>query len=392
MHDLLLAVSIMCVVILLLIVLLKKLRQPYPIAYILAGFLLGPQAGRVFTGSDDIASLGEIGVLLLMFFLGMEIEIPDNRSLLLQPLIAQGAKMLLSIACVWGAGLYLRWPMGNMLILAILLIFNSTAVVSEFLRSNGELHTMMGKVVLNILLLQDILLAPAFTFFRIMGNEPVRPGPFIASIAGCILIFLLLRAVRNRNLFQLPVWSELERDHDLQVFTGAFICIGFALLASYMGLSGPVGSFAAGIYLGRTRAFHWLGQVLRPFKVFFVALFFLSIGLMLDLRYIGEHYMFIGAVSILVLFINSILSAVVFRFLHYSRADSLYAGALLSQTGELGLLACSIAYKAGIINEGFFKAALAITGMTLLLSTAWMGFLRRFIYVRKWSGPGKTAG
>ena len=381
----------MCVVILLLIVLLKKLRQPYPIAYIVAGFLLGPQAGQVFTGADNITSLGEIGVLLLMFFLGMEIEVPDNRSLLLQPLIAQGTKMLLSIACIWVAGLILHWRPGNMLILAILLIFNSTAVVSEFLRSNNELNTMIGKVVLNILLLQDIMLAPAFTFFRIMGKEPIQTVPFIASIAGCILLFLLLRAVRNRNLFQLPVWRDLERDHDLQVFTGAFICIGFALVATYMGLSGPVGSFAAGIYLGRTRVFHWLGQVLRPFKVFFVALFFLSIGLMLDLRYIREHYLLIGGVSILVLFINSILSAAVFRLLHYSLADSFYAGALLSQTGELGLLACSIAYKAGIINEGFFKAALAITGLSLLLSTAWISVLRRFIYAWKFSKPIKVS-
>jgi CPA2 family monovalent cation:H+ antiporter-2 len=157
-------------------------------------------------------------------------------------------------------------------------------------------------------------------------------------------------------------------------------------LASYVGLSGPVGSFAAGIYIGRTTVFHWLGDVLKPFKVFFVALFFISIGLMLDASYIKEHGTFLLALTLLILIINSLLSAIVFRLLRYSWQDSLYAGALLSQIGELGLLACSIAHKTGIIDEGFFKTALAVTGLSLLLSTVWVTVLRRLTRSGRSSG------
>src|SRR5258708_561856 len=171
----------------------------------------------------------------------------------------------------------------------------------------------------------------------------------------------------------------MERDHDLQVFTGVFICLVFALLASSAGLSGPIGSFAAGIYISRANAFHWLGNVLRPFKVFFVALFFVSVGLMLDVNYIKENYTIILAITILFMLINSLLSAIIFRLLGYSWQNSLSAGALLSQTGELGLLACSIAYRTGIINESFFKMTFAVTGLTLLFSTVWMMILRRLI-------------
>jgi len=379
MPDLLFPVSSLCVVILLLIVLLKNLHQPYPVAYILAGFILGPGAARVFTGPDNISALGAIGVLLLMFFLGMEIEIPDQRSLLLQPIIAQGVKTVLGFTCALLTGLLLHWNRGNTLILAVLLIFNSTAVVSEFLRKTGQMNTETGKIVLNILLLQDIMIAPAFTLFRLMAGPAIAPAELIASIGACIIIFLLLKAIRNRNLLQLPIWKEWQQDHDLQVFAGAFICFGFASLASLAGLSGPIGSFVAGIYIGRTKALHWLGNALKSFKVFFVALFFVSIGLMLDLSYIKANILTILTITVLILLINSLLSAVVFRVLHYSWHNSLYAGALLSQTGELGLLACSIAYKAGIIEESFFKTALAVTGLTLLLSTAWMAILGRLI-------------
>lgn len=369
--------------ILLLIVILKKVRQPYLIAYILAGLLLGPHVFGVFTNPGQISALGEIGVLLLMFFLGMEIEVPDNKSLLLKPIIAQGIKSLLSIGVAVALGNWLGWNLGAILLLAVLLIFNSTAVVSEFLRKNGDLHTTTGKTVLNILLLQDIMLAPVFTLLQVMGNGHQELRHFIPAIIGCCLLFLLLRAIRNRNLFQLPVIKEMERDHELQVFAGTFLCLGFALLASWAGLTGPVGSFAAGIFIGRTKAFYWLEKVLQPFKVFFVALFFVSVGLMFDLSYLRENYRAILMITLLVMLINSLLSAIVFRFLSYSWKNSIYAGALLSQTGELGILACSLAYNMGMINMDVFKTALAVTGLSLLFSTIWMTVLRKFIYTYK---------
>jgi CPA2 family monovalent cation:H+ antiporter-2 len=383
MEGLLFPFSVMCLLILLLIFLLKKLNQPYPVAYILAGFLLGPGATGIFTGPGTISALGEIGVLLLMFFLGMEIEIPDQRSLLLQPVIGQGVRTGLCLICALLTGAALHWPPGNMLVMTIVLLFNSTAIVSEFLRKTGELQTAIGKMVLNILLLQDIMLAPSFTLFHFMDHRELDTPKLVASIAGCVLLFLLLRSIRNKSLFQLPFWKEMERDHDLQVFTGACICLGFALLAAEVGLSAPIGSFAAGIYIGRTVAFHWLGDVLKPFKVFFVALFFISLGLMLDSTYIYDHWVIILTMVLAVMLINSVLSAFVFRLLGYSVPDSLYGGALLSQTGELGLLACAITYKAQIIDETFFNLALAVTGLTFLFSSVWMTVMRKLINSRK---------
>lgn len=383
MHDVLFAVSVMCLLILLLIFLLKKLRQPYLIAYVIAGMVLGPYATGIFSDPENIASLGEVGILLLMFFLGVEIDIPDNKSVLRKPLIAQGIKTLLGFLFAFFTGKWLGWSSGYILLLTVLLTFNSTAVVSEFLRSNNELYTAIGMTVLNMLLLQDIMLGPAFTFFQFLKGDSFNFTRTAPAVVACLLIFLLLKAIRNRNLFQLKLFREMKMDHELQVFAGMFICLGFALLASFAGLTPAIGSFVAGVYIGRTNAFHWLENVLRPFKIFFVALFFVSVGLMLDLPYIREHYLFILLMGAAVLLINSLLTAVVFRCLRFSVKESIYAGALLSQTGEFGLLACSLAYQLGIINHDFFKSALAITGLSLLLSTIWMTTLRKLIYGKK---------
>ncbi|WP_299466210.1 cation:proton antiporter [Mucilaginibacter sp.] len=373
----------MSLLILLLIFLLKRLNQPYLVAYILAGVLLGPHMAGVFTDNSTISSLGEIGILLLMFFLGMEMELADQKSLLLQPLIAQGMKIIFSLLMVFALGGWLHWSQGQVILLAAVLIFNSTAVVSTFLKKNRELHTDAGQLTLNILLLQDVLLAPVLTLFQFLGNRHVSVIRLVSSAVCCVLLFLLLRAIRNRNLYQWPLWRDIGRDHELQVFTGALICFGFALLADKAGLSGPVGSFAAGIYIGRTHAFRWLEKALRPFQVFFTALFFVSIGLTLDLPYLKANCWLIGSATLLLLLSNSLLSSLVFRLLKLPWKSSLYAGALLSLPGEFGILACSLAYRLGMIDAGFFKAGIAVTALSLLCATLWLTLLRRLIYAGK---------
>lgn len=372
-------ICVLCLVILALIALLRRWRQPDLVAYILAGLVLGPGVVGMFAPGEGPAALGEIGILLLMFFLGLEIEIPDRRTLLWRPMVAQGVKMVLAVVCGWLAGALLDWTWPNRLLLAVLLTFNSTAVVSEYMRRTGELEMETGRMVLNMLLLQDVLVAPVFAFFQWAGRSEAKWGTLAASAAVAGVLFVLLRAIRNRDIWSWRGWRSLEGDHDLQVFAGALLCLGCAWVSSRVGLSAPIGSFAAGLWLGRAKGFHWLGQVLRPFKVFFVALYFVSVGLLLDVRYIGGHWWSILGVTGAVLVMNSGLSALVFRLLGMEWRECWRAGALLSQTGELGLLACSIAAASGMIDQGVYKLCVAVTGLALLLSTTWAAALRRIL-------------
>lgn len=377
MGDMLARVSVLCLVILLLIALMRRWRQPYLVAYILAGLVLGPGVTGVFAPEGVPTALGELGILLLMFFLGLEIDIPGSGTLLWRPMVAQGVKMILAAACGWLVGACLGWTWENRLLLSVLLTFNSTAVVSEYMRRTGELEADTGRMVLNILLLQDVLIAPVFAFFQWAGRPAPQWGTLAGSAVAAVALFFLLSAIRNRDIWSWRDWRILEADHDLQVFLAALLCLGCAWLASWVGLSAPIGSFAAGLWLGRTKGFQWLGHVLKPFKVFFVALYFVSVGLMLDVQYIGAHWWSIIGVTGAVLIINSFLSAVVFRLLGMGWQESWLAGALLSQTGELGLLACTIAASSGMIDHGLYKLCVAVTGLSLLLSTGWSSVLRR---------------
>lgn len=381
MNTLLLSLSQICLIILALMFVLRKVKQPYMVAYMLAGVLLGPHVTGAITQVHEIEAIGEVGILLLMFFLGMEIDIPDNRNQLTQPLAMQGVRMILAFIFALIAGMPAGWSAANIALLALLFMFNSTAVVTEYLRKNNELSGPLGKSILNILVLQDILLAPAMTLLQFLGKEQVTFQRLIGPVAGSILIVMLFRFIRNRHLLKLPLLPrDIHRDHDLQVFCGLLICLGFGVAAAASGLSSALGSFVAGIFIGRMKAFRWLESALRPFKIFFTALFFLSVGLRLDLAYVASAYGDVLAGTLLILFSNSILSAIAFRTLKYSWKDSFYGGALLSQIGEFGILVLTLAQQMRVISYGFFKAGIAITALTLLLSTLWISVFRRLFF------------
>ena len=365
------SVCILCITTLGMMFLLKKLKQPYLIAYLIAGILLGPYALKLFTRPEEIEMVGEIGILLLMFFVGMEINIPNKKSLIIKPLLAQGIKILLSLLFAYFIGRFLGLDYKSIVLIAMLFTFNSTAVVVEFLKKHGTIHTAFGIVILNILLLQDLLLAPALTVLKFWNGEDFSLLNLIFPLAICLAIFFIFRKIRHFREIRFSS-SFLENDHDLQVFSGLFICLGFGLLAEVMGMSAALGSFMAGVLVGKMKVFHWLEHSLLPFKIFFVSLFFVSIGLRMDIPYLLSNYKLIILGTLVVLISNSIMSAIFFRALNFKWKDSLYGGALLSQTGEFGILALSIAYKTNIVEYELYKAGLGITCLSLLFSTLWI--------------------
>jgi CPA2 family monovalent cation:H+ antiporter-2 len=378
MNTVLSTISLACLVILLLIFLLKKIGQPYLVAYMIAGILLRPITSNLLPANLEIEQVGQLGLLFLMFFLGIEMKIPDERSLLLKPVIAQSIKILLSCGFAFFLGYLFQLNIYCTLTLAALFNFNSTAIVGEYLTRNNELSSAFGTIILNMLLLQDLMVAPTTALFRFMGPGTTSISKLIIALIVCLAIIILLHAVRHRTFLQAKALNGLKNDHDLQVFLGLLLSLGFGVLAEMAGLSSAIGSFVAGLCIGRTKAFDWLDHALKPFRIFFVALFFMSIGLQFDIEYLFEHAGIILGGALLVLISNSALSATVFRLLGYNWQQSLYAGALLAHTGEFGLLTCSLAYNLHVIDSLFYKTTIAITGTTLILSATWINVLKLF--------------
>lgn len=380
MNELLWQVCILCLTTLGMMFMLKRFNQPYLIAYIIVGVVLGPHISGVFTNPDEAETTGEIGILLLMFFLGMEINVPNHNSMLVKSVVAQIIKIILSIGYAFLVGYFADLSLKSIILIAVLFVFNSTAVVSEFLNKHDKLKTTFGLTVLNILIFQDLLLAPVLTLLKAWKVNDFRFVNILFPVILCFLIFLILKRIRNIQEIKLPkFFASIETDHDLQVFAGLFICLISGLVAEMAGMSSALGSFMAGVIVGKVKTFGWLEHSLVPFKVFFVTLFFVSIGLRLDIPYLFSNISIIFLGTFFVLISNSLMSAITFRLLKFDWKESWYGGALLSQTGEFGILALSVAYKSGIIEYSLYKTGLGITCLSLLLSTIWIAILDRFI-------------
>ena len=171
----------------------------------------------------------------------------------------------------------------------------------------------------------------------------------------------------------------------MQVFAAICICFGAALITGFLGLSTALGAFLAGIMISSTKEINWIKGHLGSFRIFFMALFFVSIGMMIDFQFIIAYKVILIVLTFLALLINTIINAVIFRFLGKSWREGLYIGALLSQISEFSFVLAAIGLQVNIINYFSYKVTVALIAVTILLALGGLLFLRIDLREVNWS-------
>jgi CPA2 family monovalent cation:H+ antiporter-2 len=213
-----------------------------------------------------------------------------------------------------------------------------------------------------------------------LGEKKLSLYTIIWLIASLILITFLLRKIFLKNRINLSFPRSLESDHELQVFVGLLFCFGFAWLTQAINLSAAVGGFIAGIFISQSNSMQWLEQHLAPFRVFFLSLFFMSIGLQINIDFLTKHAGMVLLIVLVILTVNSAINALVFRLLKESWRNSIYAGALLSQIGEFSLVIAMVAKSQQMVPDFWYQLTLAVVSVTMLMTAIWINIIRRFIY------------
>ncbi|HLL43141.1 MAG TPA: cation:proton antiporter [Segetibacter sp.] len=372
-------VAMLAAVISLLILFLKKFRQPYLIAYSLAGLLLGPYVLGIIKNQQVVESFGEVGILLYMLFLGIELKWPQNTSFIWKPVLFQLIKSVISLLAALLAIYLLHLHLATALVLSFILMLNNTSVATEYLKSNHAHKTEFGVLILSVLIIQDIAFTPLLSLLRFL-HKPVGMWQVLAiSVLTVFVTWLILRVNKIQEL-KIPFESFIKNDHDLQLFIGLTICFAFSILSNSIGLSTALGAFASGIILKKIRAFDWIENSLRPFKTFFMAMFFVYLGLTFDLQYFSQNINLIAMlVGFLVIFQN-FFSAISFKILGYSWKNSIYAGALLSNIGELSLVIGLLAREMNLIDDNILKLVISVSILSILFTTIWTACIKTFIY------------
>jgi CPA2 family monovalent cation:H+ antiporter-2 len=348
--------------------LLRRLRQPHVVAYLLAGVLLGPHGLRVFTDEAGLARFGDLGVVALLFFVGMEVSLPHLVSSWRVSLVGTALQVLASIGCVFAIGAWFGWPFPRVLLLGFAISLSSTAVVVSLLRARKEIDSETGRDALGILLVQDLALVPMLVTISLVSGK-ASSGGFVAvqALAG-VAVLILLAALSRRESISLPFGALLRKDHELQIFAALALCFGLATATGLLGLSTAVGSFVAGVVVATARETEWVQRSLEPFRVVLVALFFVSVGMLIDPRFLVAHWGMILALVAAVFVTNWLVNTAILRALGRTWRHSLYVGVLLSQIGEFSFVLAAVGRQVQIITDFAYQATIGVIVLTLFAS------------------------
>lgn len=361
--------------------LLRLFRQPHIVGYLIAGFVIGPAGLGLVKDTHTIASVGAFGVIVLLFFIGMEAS-PRNlaqhwRIALLGTLL----QILISVAAVWLLGQWLDWPLGRIVLLGFVISLSSTAVVLKLLQDSGELNQPAGQKALGILLVQDLAVVPMIIILAAMSGEGSEGRTLLLQLVGGVMVLGMAIWLASRERIHLPFAKAIRDDHEMQVFAALIACFGLGLLTGLMQLSAALGAFLGGMLVSTAKETEWVHRNLEPFRVVLVALFFVSIGMLIDIHFLREHLGQIGWLVALVLLTNTLINALILRLLQTGWRESLYVGALLSQIGEFSFVLASVGVSSRLISDYAYQVTIAVIALSLLVSPLWIGLLRRSLRI-----------
>jgi len=363
-------------VVLLLGLALRSVRQPYVIGYLIAGILLGPHGLALMEDQILLDRLGAIGVVLLLFFVGMEVSPRKLIDSWKVAVIGTLLQILISVGCVWPLGLFLEWPVERTVLIGFVISLSSTSVVLKLLQDWNEFDSAVGRNVLAVLLAQDLAVIPMLIVLSRMGSGHDHSGNLWLQLTGASIMILIVAYIAIKETIHLRLSRLLGDDHEMQIFAALSICLGLSLLTGLAGLSTALGAFIAGILIGAAKETRWVHHSLESFRVVFVALFFVSIGMLVNLPFIMAHWLQIGVLVVLVIATNTFINGTILRILGANWRDSLYAGTLLSQIGEFSFLLAAVGIQSHIISNYGYQITVAVISVSLLISPPWIMLIK----------------
>jgi CPA2 family monovalent cation:H+ antiporter-2 len=370
---------ILGVIIVILGSILRYFKQPYIVAYILAGIFLGDFGFQVITDKELVTIMGDIGLILLLFFIGMEISLPDLVKNWKVAIIGTFLQVIGSVALVGIIGWFLGWQYNRIITIGFVISLSSSAVIIKLLQDNGEIKSSTGKNVLSILLMQDILIVPMLIATNYLGgNAPSVEESILQVVGGAIIIGTIIWIWRKKH-FEIPYSKHVEKDHELQVFVALVVCFGCAIITSFFGLSAALGAFVGGMVIHAARSTEWFHDSLHSLRGMFVALFFVSIGMLIDLNFLIENWKTVGLVLLSVYLTNHLINTLMLHYFGRNWGNSIYGGALLAQVGELGFVLVASAFASQIISDFTYQLTIIVISLTLLISPFWIAMTKRII-------------
>ncbi len=364
---------------------MRQFRQPALIGYIVVGALIGPSMFGIQGDTQTVKWLSEIAILFLMFMIGLELDIHSLNATLRKSVVVTALQITGAVLAMFALSYVFDWSLAVSILLGFVIALSSTAVAMTLLSEEKEEAGPIATTAIGILIVQDLAVIPMLLVVSALGSgwefaTYWRLGTALGIIG--VVLFGIFELVRH------PRWVDrLERllttGISQPVIVGIALCFGAAALTGSLGLSTSFGAFSVGLLLGN------IGSVgasyrkaVRPLHDLLLTIFFLSIGLMLDVPYLIENIMPVVAILSATLLLKTVGNALVLRITGSSVREALSVGSILGQIGEFSFVLIALGLSNGFLNHDTYQLALAVIALSLILSPLSSTLVRRSIAAR----------
>jgi monovalent cation:H+ antiporter-2, CPA2 family len=359
-----------------------RLRLPLILGFIFGGIVISP-----FTPGPHLSDLhtfevfAEVGVVLLMFSIGVEFSIPDLLRVKWVALVGAPIGILLMVAIAAAAAKFLGWNLTEGVVIGATISVASTMVLARLLTDTGKLATTYGRVMIGITLVEDLAVICMTVVLPVLGGSGDGRFAKAAWTLGKALILLVpLVFLAIKVIPQLLRRVKLTCNSELLLLVAIAICLGTAALAQAVGFSVALGAFLAGLSISSLPDLHDAHTQLVPLRDAFVALFFVSLGTLIDPKVLFNSLPLLGLMLLLIVVGKFLVWMTVVWLFRYPLRTAILVAAGLTQIGELSFVVVQVARSSGIVAENVFSTAIAASLMSILLNVfivrgtfAWLG-------------------
>lgn len=346
-----------------------RFRIPTVVGYLLTGILAGPHFLSLVHGGHDIELMAEIGVVLLLFTIGMEFSL--KHLLRIRRIVFLGGFIQVTVT----AGAFfivshfygMNWQGG--LLIGFLAALSSSALVLKILQERSELTSNYGRTVLGILIFQDLLLVPLLLLTNLLSNDTVNITRELIILSVKVIIIIGLVYAGNKWIFpKLLHLIALTKNQELFMMSVFLICFAIALLTSRLGMSLAFGAFLAGLMISESEYSHNAFGNFQTLKDVFASFFFVSIGMLLDVSFVVENFGLVILSVFLVIVIKTIIGGGTGFLLGHTFHGTVLIGLALSQVGEFSFILAKIGYDTTILPAFYYQLFLAVAVLTMALT------------------------
>lgn len=354
------------------------LKQPPLVGYIIAGVALGPAGFGFMPQVEHVPLVAEFGVLFLLFVVGMEISLKAFIADLRPAVLTVIGQLAVAFLAMLAFGAFLEWRLEQIILLAFVVTMSSTAVALKILEDLGELRSELGRIVVAIMIAQDIAIVPML----IIANAFDQGGAFevdtLITVALAILSLMAFIAYFGpRGKLHFPWQDAIAGRVELVTLVALLICCTMAVITGVAGMSPAYGAFLAGLLIGKTTLRGQAIHAMEPIQGVLMVLFFVAIGLLLDVGFIIENVGLVALFVMSALILKSLANILILRLVGLPWTTAYQAGLIMGQIGEFSFVLAAVGLANQVLDPVGYKLAISVIVLSLLLSPLWMSAVKR---------------